>query len=207
MRIIKVYERRPKYMMILGFLKEISHIVATVTIIILAALMIRAALAAEARDTEIDRLGDEAATLSDAIDATLADMIAETRGPVPATREPIAAEPAPLPYTDAEIDMLARTVWAEARGCAPEEQALVVWTVLQRVDADAFPDTIEDVILQKNQFLHDEGFPLRDDIRALCLSEAGKWAAGESAPTHPIYAPTHPYYYFGGDGKHNYFHR
>jgi hypothetical protein len=167
---------------------------------VLAAFVIRATLA---EDAEIERLGNEAAALSDAIDATIADPVAETRGPVP--EEPIAAESAPLPYTDAEIDMLARTVWAEARGCAPEEQVLVVWTVLQRADADAFPGTIEEVLLREGQFLYDEDFPLRGDIRELCLSEAGKWAAGEPAPTHPIYAPTAPYFYFNGDGKHNYF--
>ncbi|MFV0519755.1 MAG: hypothetical protein ACK5LY_05710, partial [Lachnospirales bacterium] len=34
-----------------------------------------------------------------------------------------------LPFTLNEVEMLAKTVWGEARGCTKDEQRLVVWTV------------------------------------------------------------------------------
>jgi len=53
-------------------------------------------------------------------------------------------------FTQQEVHMLAQTVWGEARGTSSEEQKLVVWTILQRVDSDqnAWPSTIAGVITQ-----------------------------------------------------------
>jgi hypothetical protein len=187
-----------------GLLKEVLQIVALALIIALMIFMIRSV---EKSNAEIYRLEADAAALSGEIDAAIAEMIARTGAPALAIEEPaaVAEEPAPLPYTEREIDMLARVVYAEARGCAPEEQALVVWAVLQRASGGAFHGTPQEVILRDGQFLYSEKHPVLSDIRELCLSEAEKWAAGEPAPTHPIYAPTLPYYYFNDNGKHNYF--
>jgi len=110
------------------------------------------------------------------------------------------------PYTDYDIEMLAKTVWGEARGCAPDEQWLVVWTVLQRVDADNWGGTILSVVTAPHQFQgYREGNPVDEDIYALCAAELGKWAVGEAAPTHEVYAPTVPYFFFEGSGRHNWF--
>lgn len=49
-----------------------------------------------------------------------------------------------------EVDLLCRVVWGEARGCDKEQQAAVVWCVLNRVDAGF--GTIEEVIKAKGQF-------------------------------------------------------
>ncbi|GHU94365.1 hypothetical protein FACS1894208_05300 [Clostridia bacterium] len=101
---------------------------------------------------------------------------------------------------------MAKTVWGEARGCTPEEQRLVVWTVLQRVDAADWANTIHGVVTQKRQFAgYDESHPIDADIYALCREELMKWWGGAKAPTHELYAPTAPYYFFDGDGSHNWF--
>ncbi len=110
------------------------------------------------------------------------------------------------PYTDKEIDMLAMLVWGEARGCAPEEQACVAWTVFNRVDDPGFPDTINDVIVQPGQFYgYALSFPVDETIRGLCLAEAEKWVAGEEAPIVVPYATTSDYRFFTGDGHNNWF--
>ena len=74
------------------------------------------------------------------------------------------AEPQPTPeptYTsmihsydwDGEDErMLAKIAMAEAEGESVEGKALVILVVLNRVWSDQFPDSIEAVIFQKNQF-------------------------------------------------------
>ena len=48
--------------------------------------------------------------------------------------------------------LLARIAMAEAEGCNMQIKTLVIMCVLNRVWSDEFPDTIEEVIFQKNQF-------------------------------------------------------
>ncbi len=113
------------------------------------------------------------------------------------------------PLTNSDVTLLAKMVWGEARGCAPEEQRLVVWTVLQRVDAGgAFAqyDTIEAAVTAPGQFVgYNENHPVDPDIYNLCLEVLSDWQSGAEPPTHEIYAPTVPYYFFDGDGRHNWF--
>lgn len=119
------------------------------------------------------------------------------------------SETSEIPLTNSDVTMLARMVWGEARGCAPEEQRLVVWTVLQRVDAGgAFAqyDTIAAAITAPGQFVgYNESHPVDTDIYNLCLEVLSDWQSGAEPPTHEIYAPTAPYYFFDGDGRHNWF--
>jgi N-acetylmuramoyl-L-alanine amidase len=75
-----------------------------------------------------------------------------------ATPEPTpieTPEPTPTPrltLTAGETDLIARIVWHEARGESAEGQRAVVEVIFNRIEADNFPDTVEDVIYQKNQF-------------------------------------------------------
>lgn len=48
--------------------------------------------------------------------------------------------------------LLAKIAMAEAEGCNIQTKTLVIMTVLNRVWSDEFPDTIEEVIFQENQF-------------------------------------------------------
>jgi Cell wall hydrolyses involved in spore germination len=102
--------------------------------------------------------------------------------------------------------MIARTVYGEARGCAPDEQALVVWCILQRVDDARFPDTIADVVTQPSQF---HGYsphnPVDDAICAVVATELDAWAQGADPPILPPYATATPYLFLEGSGWHNFF--
>lgn len=51
-----------------------------------------------------------------------------------------------------EFDLLCKLVYAEARGESEYGQRLVVDVVLNRVDSDKFPNTIEEVIYEEDQF-------------------------------------------------------
>ena len=88
-----------------------------------------------------------------------------------------AAEPEPEPiFTEEEIDLLALVTMAEAEGEPEEGQRLVIDTVLNRVDSEHFPDTVNDVVYQKNHFssMWDGRVNkcyVMDDIRNLVLEE------------------------------------
>lgn len=80
--------------------------------------------------------------------------------------------------SDEEIDLLALVTMAEAEGESEEGKRLVIDTILNRVDSELkyFPDTITDVIYQKNAFSSmwngrvDRCY-VKDDIRQLVIEE------------------------------------
>ena len=51
-----------------------------------------------------------------------------------------------------ESYLLAKIAMAEAEGCNIQTKTLIIMCVLNRVWSDEFPDTIEEVIFQENQF-------------------------------------------------------
>lgn len=55
-------------------------------------------------------------------------------------------------FTEKEKYMLAKIAMAEAEGCSIKAKELVIRTVLSRIESDRFPNTVEEVIFQKNQF-------------------------------------------------------
>ena len=77
--------------------------------------------------------------------------------PAPSTDILPEEEPAPTPEqeplaTREEIELLALCTMAEAEGECEQGQRLVIDSVLNRVDNPHFPDTISEVIWQKNQY-------------------------------------------------------
>lgn len=70
-------------------------------------------------------------------------------------------EPEPVPVDDrywdielslAERQLLARVIWAEARGESPEGQQAVAEVVLNRILSDNFPEDVRDIVYQEGQF-------------------------------------------------------
>lgn len=55
-----------------------------------------------------------------------------------------------LPYED--ISLIALVTMAEAEGECEEGKRLVIDTILNRVDSEHFPNSVYDVIYQRNQF-------------------------------------------------------
>ena len=55
---------------------------------------------------------------------------------------PPAVTPEPL-YTERDVEMLAKTIWAEARGVPSDaEKAAVAWCALNRLDAGTYGETL-----------------------------------------------------------------
>lgn len=88
--------------------------------------------------------------------------------------------------TAADDYMLAKIAMAEAEGESLKTKALVIRTVLNRVKSPNFPDNVEEVIYQKNQFTpisdgrYDRVEPNEECYEALKLVKEG-WDESEGA--------------------------
>lgn len=58
----------------------------------------------------------------------------------------------PVTYDENELNILAHVLAGECQSLPDEEQRYVGSVVLNRVNSDKFPDTIEDVVYQKGQY-------------------------------------------------------
>ena len=119
-------------------------------------------------------------------------------------------EPEETPAQDwsAEAEVLAKTVYGEARGCSTTEQAAVIWCVLNRVDDECafWPDDIIGVATQPEQFHgYYAGHPVTQEHYALALDVIDRWQREKNgeADVGRILPPE--YLYFHGDGEHNHF--
>lgn len=105
--------------------------------------------------------------------------------------------------TDKEIEMIAKTVYAEARGLNTLEQSAVIWCILNRVDAGY--GSIANVLTAPNAFAYSANTTVTEDIEALVKDVIARWkiekiCTGDVGRTLPV-----DYLWFHGDGKHNYF--
>ena len=64
----------------------------------------------------------------------------------------IPENPPEYGLSDEEIELIALVTMAEAEGESEEGKRLVIDTILNRVDHEEFPDSVEDVVYQRNQF-------------------------------------------------------
>lgn len=115
--------------------------------------------------------------------------------------------PAPYIPDEAEVEMLARVVWGEARGIPSDmEKAAVVWCILNRVDADGWPDTVAEVVTQPHQFAgYSPDYPATEELKAVAADVLTRWdrerrEGGDVGRVLPA-----EYVFFTGDGAHNHF--
>lgn len=117
------------------------------------------------------------------------------------------ALPAPYIPDEAEVEMLARVIWGEARGIPSDmHKAAVVWCVLNRVDAEGWPDTVAEVVTQPHQFAgYSPDYPATEEFKAIAADVLIRWErekreGGEVGRVLPA-----EYVFFTGDGKVNHF--
>lgn len=115
----------------------------------------------------------------------------ETPEPTTAPASTAPAQPEVEPehepcYTSEDVEVLAKVVWAEARGLSRTEQAAVIWCVLNRVDDtenDYWPDTIIGVATQPNQFAYARKNPVKDEFVELAIDVLDRWDAEKQGCT------------------------
>lgn len=113
--------------------------------------------------------------------------------------------PTPAPYIpdEAEVEMLARLIWGEARGVPSDmHKAAVVWCVLNRVDTESWPDTVAEVVTQPHQFAgYSPDYPATEEFKAIAADVLIRWErekreGGEVGRVIPA-----EYVFFTGDGE------
>ena len=143
----------------------------------------------------------------------------ETYAPDTSFKEPIETEPIETePVFDIvsyvnetypnEIMMLARIVYVEGRGVASQtEQACIIWTVLNRVDA--YEKSISETILAPHQFSYKEDAPFYDDfgrdLRELARDVLQRWILEHMGEVDVGRVLPSNYFFFTGKNGHNWF--
>ena len=130
------------------------------------------------------------------------------------SKEPIETEPVfdVVNYVNEtysnEIMMLARLVYCEGRGVASQtEQACIIWTVLNRVDA--YGKSISETILAPHQFSYKEDAPFYDDfdrdLRELARDVLQRWTLENMGEADVGRVLPSNYLFFAGKNGHNWF--
>lgn len=108
-------------------------------------------------------------------------------------------------FTEADVIALAQMLYGEARGCTVDNQMKCVWCVLNRVDDSRFPDTIQGVLSQPNQFYgYSPNFPVWDELYAVALDVLTRWSLEKQGVTVERELPN-TYLWFTGDSVQNHF--
>ena len=119
---------------------------------------------------------------------------------------PSAADPVKL-YTEADVEMLARLIYTEARGVKSKtEQAVVVWVVLNRLDnPNRLQKTIAEVVCAPYQFDYRPWVPVTDEFKALAVDVLERWQAEKDGQADVGRVLPAEYQYFEGWGGRNWF--
>lgn len=108
-----------------------------------------------------------------------------------------------------EVEMLAKTIWGEARGVkSTTEKAAVAWCILNRVDSKGYAcgGDIEFVLTFPGQFVgYNEDNPVTDECKEIAADVLTRWALEKAGVEDAGRVLPKQYIYFTGDGKHNYF--
>lgn len=117
-------------------------------------------------------------------------------------------EPEPVKlYTEADVDMLARLIYTEARGVQSKtEQAAVVWVVLNRLgNPNRGHKTIAEVVTAPYQFAYMAEAPVLPEFKELACDVLERWQAEKNGAADVGRVLPREYQYFEGDGERNWF--
>jgi hypothetical protein len=119
-------------------------------------------------------------------------------------------------YTDEDAIALAKMVWGEARGMTnlwtwrgtvsgKAQQAACIWTVLNRYDA-GYGDSIIAVLSAPYQYAgYNSSYPVSEEYLELAHDVLDRWDREKNGDTDVGRVIPSDYFWFRGDGKHNYF--
>ena len=115
----------------------------------------------EISNNEVEKLNGEVESLTNDVQELEAEMF----------NSPLAVG---VVMTTKDVNMIARTVWGEARGLSDLEKSMVIWCILNRVDAGE--TSISRIVTAEGQFHgYSPNFPIEDDIVALVKDVIARW--------------------------------
>ena len=134
----------------------VVSIVSAVTLLVASVVMVANAdtISSKISKNRIAETNLYAASLSENTTKSYSEEPEISKEPV---LSPIENDESKITFTEEERYLLARIAMAEAEGEDLEGKMLIINVVLNRVDSNSFPNSIKDVIFQKNQFspIHD----------------------------------------------------
>lgn len=117
-----------------------------------------------------------------------------------------ATEKENIEHREEEIEALCKCVWGEARGCSLDQQAGVVWCVLNRVEDERFPNDIISVLEQPGQFDgYNLDYPVDNQIYALVVDVFNRWSIEQESLGSVGRVLPKEYMWFAGNGMENIF--
>lgn len=120
----------------------------------------------------------------------------------------LAAPKKPKIYTDADVEVLSKLIYGEALITQSDlEWSAVVWCVLNRVDhPEKYPDSIVEVVTAPNQFYgYREDNLVLPEVSELVIDVLDRWQSEKEGAEDVGRTLPKDYYYFEGDGWHNYY--
>ena len=131
--------------------------------------------------------------------------------PTVTAEETVEPEPSESPiyyemyFTEDDVAEIAKMLWGEARGCTRDNQIKCVWVVLNRVDDDRFPDTIQGVLEQPSQFHgYDPTYPVTDELYSVAFDVLTRWSYEKQGIPVRRELPK-SFLWFTGNGQENIF--
>lgn len=108
-------------------------------------------------------------------------------------------------FTEEDVAAVAKMLWGEARGCTRDNQIKCAWVVVNRVDDERFPDTIQGVLEQPSQFHgYDPTYPVTDELYSIAFDVLTRWSYEKQGIPVRRELPQ-SFLWFTGDGVTNYF--
>ena len=108
-------------------------------------------------------------------------------------------------FTEDDVAEVAKMLWGEARGCTRDNQIKCAWVVVNRVDDERFPDTIQGVLSQPSQFHgYSESFPVTDELYSVAFDVLTRWSYEKQGIPVRRELPS-SFLWFTGNGQENIF--
>ena len=108
-------------------------------------------------------------------------------------------------FTEEDVAAVAKMLWGEARGCTRDNQIKCAWVVVNRVDDERFPDTIQGVLSQPHQFHgYDPTYPVTDELYDVAFDVLTRWSYEKQGIPVRRELPS-SYLWFTGNGIENIF--
>lgn len=109
-------------------------------------------------------------------------------------------------YDTADMVILAKALYGEARGVQSKaKQAAVVWCILNRVDDERWPNTIQEVCVTSQFNGYDPDNPLDLDMYELAFDVYSRWEQEHNGVQDVGRTLPREYVFFHGDGTENWF--
>lgn len=121
--------------------------------------------------------------------------------------EPVVNDAECVTIDKTEAELIAKTLYGEYNNSANYNQcAAVCWCILNRVDADGFGDTVEEVVTKPKQFVgYRARNPVRSDLYEIAVDVLTKYELEKAGVEDVGRVLPKEYCYFSGNGTVNTF--